>query len=162
MFPQSGTRFPPPKKVPPDPWADRLALHGSYYDESGGAADRLPRDGARRSASRSCTSPASSVGLLGIGSGGAQGPGDGPWRWELPIKVSTATSNFMIGVTAAARRGPSTSRAATSTRSSAAPVACGVLIGATAGSHLLGKTQKPGHPRDLRHRAAVGIDRDGW
>ena len=43
-------------------------------------------------------------GLLGIGSGALKVPGM-DLAMELPIKVSTATSNFVIGVTAAASAG---------------------------------------------------------
>ena len=43
-------------------------------------------------------------GLLGIGSGALKVIGM-DWAMRLPIKVSTATSNFMIGVTAAAAIG---------------------------------------------------------
>ncbi len=43
-------------------------------------------------------------GLLGIGSGALKVPAM-DLAMELPIKVSTATSNFMIGVTAAASAG---------------------------------------------------------
>lgn len=57
---------------------------------------------------------------------------------RLPIKVSTATSNFMIGVTAAASAGVYFARGDIDPFV-AAPVAAGVLLGATAGSHLLGK-----------------------
>ena len=56
----------------------------------------------------------------------------------LPIKVSTATSNFMIGVTAAASAGVYFSRGDIDPFV-AAPVAAGVLLGATFGSRLLGK-----------------------
>jgi hypothetical protein len=56
----------------------------------------------------------------------------------LPIKVSTATSNFMIGVTAAASAGVYFARGDIDPFV-AAPVAAGVLVGATAGSRLLGR-----------------------
>ena len=56
----------------------------------------------------------------------------------LPIKVSTATSNFMIGVTAAASAGVYFSRGDIDPFVTA-PVAMGVLLGATLGSYLLGK-----------------------
>ena len=59
---------------------------------------------------------------------------------HLPIKVSTATSNFMIGVTAAASAGVYFMRGDIAPFV-AAPVAVGVLIGATGGSHLLGRLQ---------------------
>ena len=58
----------------------------------------------------------------------------------LPIKVSTATSNFMIGVTAAASAGVYFARGDIDPFV-AAPVAAGVLLGATAGSRLLGRLQ---------------------
>ena len=76
-------------------------------------------------------------GLLGIGSGALKVPAM-DLAMGLPIKVSTATSNFMIGVTAAASAGVYFSRGDVDPFV-AAPVACGVLLGATAGSHLLGK-----------------------
>jgi uncharacterized membrane protein YfcA len=57
---------------------------------------------------------------------------------RLPIKVSTATSNFMIGVTAAASAGVYFARGDVDPFV-AAPVAAGVLLGATGGSRLLGK-----------------------
>jgi uncharacterized membrane protein YfcA len=59
---------------------------------------------------------------------------------RLPIKVSTATSNFMIGVTAAASAGVYFARGDIDPFI-AAPVAAGVLLGATAGSLLLGRLQ---------------------
>lgn len=55
---------------------------------------------------------------------------------ELPIKVSAATSNFMIGVTAAASAGLYFARGQIDPFV-AAPVAIGVLLGAFAGSKLL-------------------------
>jgi uncharacterized membrane protein YfcA len=74
-------------------------------------------------------------GLLGIGSGAlkvlAMDTG-----MRLPMKVSTATSNFMIGVTAAASAGIYFWRGYV-TPSVAAPVALGVLIGAMLGAKLL-------------------------
>ena len=57
---------------------------------------------------------------------------------RLPMKVSTATSNFMIGITAAA------SAAMYFTRGDihpliAAPVALGVMLGASVGTALMGR-----------------------
>jgi len=57
---------------------------------------------------------------------------------RLPIKVSTATSNFMIGVTAAASAGVYFVRGDINPII-VAPVATGVLIGAVVGSRLLGR-----------------------
>jgi uncharacterized membrane protein YfcA len=74
-------------------------------------------------------------GLLGIGSGVLKVLAmDGAMR--LPMKVSSATSNFMIGVTAAASAGIYLSRGDVDPRI-VAPVALGVLAGALAGARLL-------------------------
>jgi len=74
-------------------------------------------------------------GLLGIGSGAlkvlAMDTG-----MRLPIKVSSATSNFMIGVTAAASSGIYFWKGDV-VPEIAAPVALGVLVGATVGARLL-------------------------
>ncbi len=76
-------------------------------------------------------------GLLGIGSGVLKVPAM-DLAMELPIKVSTATSNFMIGVTAAASAGIYFTRGQVDPFI-AAPVAIGVLAGAFTGSHTLGR-----------------------
>ena len=74
-------------------------------------------------------------GLLGIGSGTFKVLAlDEAMR--LPIKVSTTTSNFMIGVTAAASAGIYFSRGDIPPLI-AAPVALGILIGALVGARLL-------------------------
>jgi uncharacterized membrane protein YfcA len=76
-------------------------------------------------------------GLLGIGSGVLKVLAmDGVMR--LPMKVSSATSNFMIGVTAAASAGIYLGRGDVDPRI-AAPVALGVLTGAIVGARLLGR-----------------------
>ena len=74
-------------------------------------------------------------GLLGIGSGVLKVLAmDGAMR--LPMKVSSATSNFMIGVTAAASAGIYLGRGDVDPQI-AAPVALGVLTGALIGARLL-------------------------
>jgi uncharacterized membrane protein YfcA len=76
-------------------------------------------------------------GLLGIGSGALKVLAmDTAMR--LPMKVSTATSNFMIGVTAAASAGVYLWRGYV-VPSLAAPVALGVLVGAMLGARLLAR-----------------------
>jgi len=55
---------------------------------------------------------------------------------RLPIKVSSATSNFMIGVTAAASAGAYFMRGNIVT-AVAGPVALGSVIGAVAGARIL-------------------------
>jgi len=74
-------------------------------------------------------------GLLGIGSGALKVLAmDTAMR--LPVKVSSATSNFMIGVTAAASAGVYFWRGDILPLV-AAPVALGVLVGATGGAKVL-------------------------
>jgi hypothetical protein len=73
--------------------------------------------------------------LLGIGSGVLKIPAmDTALR--LPIKVSSATSNFMIGVTAAASAGAYFMRGDIVTVV-AAPVALGSVVGAVLGAKVL-------------------------
>jgi uncharacterized protein len=75
--------------------------------------------------------------LLGIGSGILKIPAmDNALR--LPIKVSTATSNFMIGVTAAASASAYFLRGEV-VSSIAAPVALGSVAGAVLGARVLMK-----------------------
>jgi len=74
-------------------------------------------------------------GLLGIGSGAVKVIAmDSIMR--IPLKVSTTTSNFMIGVTAAASAGLYLSRGYIDPRV-AMPVMLGVLIGALLGAKVL-------------------------
>ena len=124
--------------VPPDRMSDRFKLHGSYYDEALG----------REIAYRVTRAPLGLIlmyiagvvsGLLGIGSGALKVPAM-DLGMRLPIKVSTATSNFMIGVTGAASAGVYFARGEINPFI-AAPVAVGVLLGAWAGSHLLARLQ---------------------
>ncbi|HEX7101407.1 MAG TPA: sulfite exporter TauE/SafE family protein [Nitrolancea sp.] len=78
-------------------------------------------------------------GLLGIGSGALKVLAmDTAMR--LPMKVSSATSNFMIGVTAAASAGIYFWRGDV-IPIVAAPVALGILVGATVGAKLLVRFQ---------------------
>lgn len=78
-------------------------------------------------------------GLLGIGGGVLKVPAmDVAMR--IPMKASTTTSNFMIGVTAAASAGVYFSRGDIDP-AIAAPVALGVLTGALLGAQLLIRTR---------------------
>ncbi len=74
-------------------------------------------------------------GLLGVGGGFLKVPAMNV-AMKVPLKVSTATSNFMIGVTAAASAGVFFLRGDVAP-CVAAPVATGVIIGALAGSWLI-------------------------
>jgi uncharacterized membrane protein YfcA len=74
-------------------------------------------------------------GLLGIGSGALKVLAmDHAMR--IPFKVSTTTSNFMIGVTAAASAGVYLSRGYIDP-GLALPVVLGVMIGSVVGARLL-------------------------
>lgn len=125
-----------PDQVPPSPLADRLRLHGSYFDYAAGQevhyrVTHLPLGFVLMYVAGLVS------GLLGIGSGSLKVPAM-DLAMRLPIKVSTATSNFMIGVTAAASAGVYFARGDIDPFI-ASPVAAGVLVGATLGSHLLGR-----------------------
>jgi uncharacterized protein len=120
------------------PWADYLRLHSSYYDESLGR--EVVYRVARTRVGLALMYVAGVVsGLLGIGSGALKVPAM-DLAMRLPIKVSTATSNFMIGVTAAASAGMYFARGDIDPFV-AAPVATGVLLGSVLGSRLLGRLQ---------------------
>lgn len=120
----------------PAPWADYLRLHGSYFDEAVGKEIPYRVVSTRIGLLLMYVAGAIS-GLLGIGSGSLKVPAM-DLAMNMPIKVSTATSNFMIGVTAAASAGVYFMRGDIDPFV-AAPVAIGVLIGAAAGSRLLGR-----------------------
>lgn len=124
------------QNVPADPWADRLNLHGSYFDQSVGHEVRYRVARSRLSLGLMYVAGIVSA-LLGIGSGVLKVPAM-DLAMRLPIKVSTATSNFMIGVTAAASAGFYFASGDINPFI-AAPVAAGVLVGALAGSLLLGR-----------------------
>lgn len=120
--------------VAPDRWADRLRLHSTYYDES--THRQVDYRVTRSKLGLLLMYFAGAIsGLLGIGSGSLKVTAM-DLAMKLPIKVSTATSNFMIGVTAAASAGVYFTRGDIDPFI-AAPVAVGVLVGATAGSRLL-------------------------
>src|SRR5260370_37053906 len=78
-------------------------------------------------------------GLLGIGCGELKVVAMAQ-AMKIPFKVSTTTSNFMIGVTAAASAGIYLSRGYIDP-SLAMPVMLGVLLGSLIGTRVLVKTQ---------------------
>ena len=118
------------------PLTMRLKLGASYVDEKSGQA--IAYQPAHASIGLFLMYVAGSVsGLLGIGSGALKVPAM-DLAMGLPIKVSTATSNFMIGVTAAASAGLYFTRGQIDPFI-AAPVAAGVLAGAFLGSRILGR-----------------------
>jgi uncharacterized membrane protein YfcA len=120
----------------PDALAMKLKLRGSFPGENGTeeyVAHHVPAGFGLMFTAGTLS------GLLGIGSGAVKVLAmDQAMR--LPFKVSTTTSNFMIGVTAAASAGIYLSRGYISP-GLAMPVMLGVLGGSLAGSHLLVKAQ---------------------
>jgi uncharacterized membrane protein YfcA len=118
----------------PSPLAARLRLESSYPDRRLGR--EIPYSARRIPLGFVLMWFAGLVsGLLGIGSGVLKVLAmDGAMR--LPMKVSSATSNFMIGVTAAASAGIYLARGDVDPQI-AAPVALGVLTGALIGARLL-------------------------
>jgi uncharacterized membrane protein YfcA len=123
-----------PPEVEPSGLAARLRLASSYPDARLGrevpyAARRVPLGFVLMWGAGVVS------GLLGIGSGALKVVAmDGAMR--LPMKVSSATSNFMIGVTAAASAGIYLGRGDVDP-TLVAPVALGVLAGAMLGARLL-------------------------
>jgi uncharacterized membrane protein YfcA len=125
-----------PQHVKSDRWAQILALPGRYPDQKAGR--EVAYEVTRVPAGFSMMYVAGLIsGLLGIGSGTFKVLAmDTAMR--LPMKVSTTTSNFMIGVTAAASAGIYFERGDIHPLV-AAPVALGVLLGATIGAKTLAR-----------------------
>jgi uncharacterized protein len=140
--------FEPSGDGAPDSLASRLRL-GSSYPTSEGPR----RYGVRRvKTGFSLMFGAGALsGLLGIGSGAFKVIAmDQAMR--VPFKVSTTTSNFMIGVTAAASAGVYLNRGYIDPGLTM-PVMLGVLAGSFAGAHIL----IGAHPRLLRIVFAVVV-----
>jgi uncharacterized protein len=119
-----------------DLWAMRLRMGGTFPSSSGEEAYR-----AQRTASSFGLAWVAGVvaGLLGIGAGALKVLAmDRVMR--LPFKVSTATSNFMIGVTAAAGVGVYLGQGYIDPGLSM-PVVLGVTVGSFFGSRLLATTR---------------------
>ncbi len=85
---------------PNDGLANRLHLNGSYYDAARGQKITYGLDHTPHTLGISYIAGVIS-GLLGIGGGGVKVPAMNVVG-SVPMKVAIATSNFMIGVTAAA------------------------------------------------------------
>jgi len=116
----------------PDPWATLLKLDASYPTRDGKVQYHVR--GIPGGFSLMFVAGTLS-GLLGIGSGAVKVLAmDQAMR--LPFKVSTTTSNFMIGVTAAAGAGVYLSRGYIDP-GLAMPVVLGVLIGSLLGARIL-------------------------
>ncbi len=119
-----------------DPIATRLRLDSSYPTPEGPLAYHV--HGVPPAFGLMFVAGALS-GLLGIGSGAVKVLAlDRAMR--LPFKVSTTTSNFMIGVTAAASAGVYLGRGYIDP-GLAMPVMLGVLVGALAGARILARAE---------------------
>ncbi len=116
--------------------ANYFDLHGSYYDNAEQREITYKVVGTKLGLLLMYIAGLVSA-LLGIGSGALKVPAMDS-AMHLPMKVSSATSNFMIGVTAAASAGVYFVRGQIDPII-AAPVAAGVLGGAMLGSRVLGR-----------------------
>jgi len=126
----------PVEQAAVNPWSDKLRMSGSFPDGNGGRqsyrVDRISWGFAAMFGAGTLS------GLLGIGSGAVKVLAmDKIMR--IPFKVSTTTSNFMIGVTAAASAGIYLARGYIDPGLSF-PVMLGVLAGSLLGAKLLVQT----------------------
>ena len=120
----------------PDPLASRLRLDGTYPSLQGEKhyhVQRVPLGFGIMAGAGALS------GMLGIGSGALKVLAMDQ-AMCLPFKVSTTTSNFMIGVTAAASAGIYLARGYVDP-GLAMPVVLGVLAGATLGARVLATTR---------------------
>jgi uncharacterized protein len=126
-------RNPTPELKQGSPWSDRLRLSGSYPGPSG---DRINYKVENVSGGFGLMFVAGTLsGLLGIGSGAVKVLAMDRIM-KVPFKVSTTTSNFMIGVTAAASAGIYLHRGLIAP-GLAFPVMLGVLSGSLIGARYL-------------------------
>jgi len=134
-FRQRDQSVPEAAKVP-NVLATKLELNGVYPGPQGGesyTAQRVPLGFGTMFGAGTLS------GLLGIGSGAVKVLAMDQ-AMKLPFKVSTTTSNFMIGVTAAASAGIYLSRGYIDPQI-AMPVMLGVLGGSLIGTHFLIKAK---------------------
>lgn len=123
-----------PEGVVAHPIANKLKLNGEYHDKVLNKDIIYNVTGVYGGFGMMYVAGVIS-GLLGIGSGMFKVMAMDLFM-KLPLKVSSATSNFMIGVTAAASAGVYLLRGDIDPKISA-PVALGVLIGATIGAKIM-------------------------
>jgi uncharacterized protein len=126
------------KALPPDPLARSLRLNGAYRTSEGQESYEVHRvkTGFGLMFGAGVVS-----GLLGIGSGSLKVIAMDQ-AMQIPFKVSTATSNFMIGVTAAASASVYLSRGYVNP-GIIMPVMLGVLAGSMVGARYLAKLGVP-------------------
>ncbi|HWU43309.1 MAG TPA: sulfite exporter TauE/SafE family protein, partial [Bdellovibrio sp.] len=117
------------------PWAEKLRLNGAFPDGKGGWIDYKVEHVPLGLFAMYGAGILSA--LLGIGSGIFKVLAmDGAMK--LPIKVSSATSNFMIGVTASASAGAYLLKGDIRPEI-AAPVSVGIIIGSFIGAKVMMK-----------------------
>lgn len=119
-----------------DPIANFFKLHGAYFDKSEHKEIHYKVSGTKIGLILMYIAGIISA-LLGVGSGALKVPAM-DIAMHMPIKASAATSDFMIGVTAAASAGAYFARGQIDPFI-AAPVVIGILIGAIIGSRLLSR-----------------------
>ena len=121
-----------PKQQVENPWSDRLKMSGEYPEHGELCAYKVDRIAGGFA---TMFGAGTLSGLLGIGSGAVKVLAmDKVMR--IPFKVSTTTSNFMIGVTAAASAGIYLARGYVDL-GLAFPVMLGVLAGSLLGARIL-------------------------
>jgi uncharacterized protein len=125
-----------PEDDHPDPLATRLRMNGSYPSLDGPRSYYVHRVPAGFSL---MFGAGALSGLLGIGSGAVKVLAMDQ-AMKIPFKVSTTTSNLMIGVTAAASAGVYLNRGYVDP-GLAMPVTLGVLAGSLLGTQVLVKTR---------------------
>jgi uncharacterized membrane protein YfcA len=130
-----GEEYPPKQEL--KGLAKKLNLRGSYLERDGKNIDYNATNPGKGLAGMIIAGLIS--GLLGIG-GGTFKVLSMDLAMKLPMKVSTTTSNFMIGVTAAASAGIYFARGDVNPLI-IAPVALGVLIGSSIGTRALVKAK---------------------
>jgi uncharacterized protein len=124
--------------IPADPLATKLKLNSSYQTSQGEQHYQVRRV---KTGFALMFGAGAVSGLLGIGSGSLKVIAmDG--AMQIPFKVSTATSNFMIGVTAAASASYYLSRGYVDP-AIAFPVMLGVLAGSVIGTRYLARLSVP-------------------
>jgi hypothetical protein len=125
-----------PENDHPDPLATRLGMNGTYPSLDGPRSyyvHRVPTGFSLMFGAGALS------GLLGIGSGALKVLAMDQ-AMKIPFKVSTTTSNLMIGVTAAASAGVYLNRGYVDP-GLAMPVTLGVLAGSLIGTKVLVKTR---------------------
>jgi uncharacterized protein len=120
------------RELPADPLATRLGMNGSFPDLGGSRTYNVQSVPAGFGL---MFGAGVLSGLLGIGSGAAKVLAMDR-AMKIPFKVSTTTSNFMIGVTAAASAGVYLHRGYIDP-GLAMPVMLGVLTGSLLGARIL-------------------------